>query len=493
MDVDAIDEASGLVLSRQMPGVMWTHNDHDPAAGNNHNNRIYAVNMSGDLLATVQFTMSSQVDIVPDSTFFELEDISFGHGPGRDPDYLYLADTGDNDLVREFGSIYRFAEPVFNPDPQNPVTINIAESDLETTRVAYENFRNPSQTRPRNVEAMFVDPGSGDLFLFEKALHALDGNGQVIEDPVGPEEYSFVHRVAADNLFPTNPARIRTAAIATYVRGKYVADTFGILAADISADGTIVALKNTDETFYWVKKPGDSVVELFDRAHDAPCQTPSGMKGEGLAIGPTSDRFVAIREGLLSPIWEAVLTDQRNVCFGRPATILGTSGADVIYGTAGPDVIVAFSGDDVVYGRGGADRICLGPGDDYGNGGNRRDRIDGSWGDDTLIGANGKDVLHGSGGRDTIAGNDQVDVLYGGDGSDTLSGGPKGDSVYGGGGSDRLKGRTGSDKLVGGAGRDTLDGGAGNDSMGGGGGTDSCNGGTGTDTASRCEDVTGVP
>lgn len=493
MAVDAIDEASGLVLSRQMPGVMWTHNDHDPAAGNDHNNRIYAVNMSGDLLATVQFTMSPQVDIVPDSTFFELEDISFGQGPGRDPDYLYLADTGDNDLNREFGSIYRFAEPVFNPDPQNPITINIAESQLETTRVDYENFRNPTQTRPRNVEAIFVDPESGDLFLFEKALHALNAKGEVIEDPVGPEEYSFVHRVAADKLFPANPARVRKAAIATYVRGKYVADTFGILAADISADGTIIALKNTDETFYWVKKPGDSVVELFDQAHDAPCQTPSGMKGEGLAIAPTSDRFVAIREGLLSPIWEAVLTDQPNVCFGQPATIRGTSGDDVIVGTDGPDVIVTFSGDDVVYGRGGADRICLGPGDDYGNGGKHGDRIDGSWGDDTLVGANGKDILRGSGGRDTISGNNHNDLIYGGDGRDTLGGGPDADSVYGEGGPDRLNGWTGGDKLVGGAGGDTVDGGAGNDSMGGGSGTDSCDGGAGTDTASGCEDVSGVP
>ncbi len=496
MDVDAIDEASGLVMSRQMPGVMWTHNDHDPSSGND-NNRIYAVNMSGDLLATVQFNMSSQLDIVPDTTFFELEDISFGHGPGRDPDYLYLADTGDNDLNREFASVYRFAEPVFNPDPQNPATINIAESELDATRIRYEDFRNPSQTRPRNVEGMFVDPASGDLFLFEKALHAFDGNGEVIDDPVGPEEYSFVHRVAADKLFPANPVRVRKAAIATYVRGKFAADTFGILAADISADGTIIALKNTDETFYWVKKPGDSVVTVFEQAHDAPCQVPPGsngvtMKGEGLAIGPTSDRFVSIREGLLSPIFEADFANP-NICFGQPATIRGTSGDDVIIGTDAADVIVTFSGDDVVYGKGGADRICLGPGDDYGNGGKHGDRLDGSWGDDTLLGANGRDILRGSGGRDSISGNDHNDVIYGGDGRDTLGGGPDSDSVYGEAGSDRINGWTGGDNLVGGSGGDTVDGGAGNDSILGGSGSDSCEGGAGTDTASGCEDVSGVP
>ncbi len=493
MAVDAIDEASGLVLSRQMPGVMWTHNDHDAAAGNNQNNRIYAVNMNGDLLATVQFTMSSQLDIVPGATFGELEDISFGLGPGNDPDYLYLSDTGDNDLTRPYGSVYRFAEPVFTPNPQNPITIHVAERDLDATRFQYESFANPKQTKARNVEAMFVDPGTGDLFLFEKALHALDGNGRVIDNPALPREYSFVHRVRAAKLFPANPATVRRAAINGYVRGKFVTDTFGILAADISADGTIIALKNTEETFYWVKRPGDSVVTTFDNNPDAPCQAPFGMKGEGLAIAPTSDRFVAIREGLLSPIWEAVLIDQRHMCFGRAATIVGTSTDDVLIGTAGADVIVAYSGDDVVYGKGGADRICLGPGDDYGNGGKRGDRIDGSWGDDTIDGANGTDTLRGSGGRDTISGNAHNDVIYGGAGRDTLGGGPDNDAVYGEGGSDLLFGWTGADRLVGGSGGDSVDGGFGNDRLSGGSGTDSCEGGPGTDTAAGCEDLTGVP
>ena len=145
MDVDAIDEASGLVMSRQMSGVLWTHNDYDPAAGV-QNNRIYAVNFSGQLLATVQFNLTSQLNIVPGETFVELEDISYGHGPGRDPNYLYLSDTGDNGLDRPFASVYRFAEPVFTPNPGNPITINVPESALDATRFEYESFRDPGQT-----------------------------------------------------------------------------------------------------------------------------------------------------------------------------------------------------------------------------------------------------------------------------------------------------------------------------------------------------------
>jgi len=493
MSVPEIDEASGLVLSRQMPGVMWTHNDHDPGASNNENNRIYAVNEGGDLLATVQFQLSGGLDIVPGQSFVELEDISFGYGPGADPDYLYLADTGDNTHQRDYASLYRFAEPVFTPDAQNPVTINISESELDATRFRYESLTDPDGIAEPNVEAMFIDPATGHTFLVEKGLHSVGGTGQ---------DFSFVYRVRAEKLFPANPATVRLATIESHVRGQFAVSTFGITGADISADGTIIAMRNKDETFYWVKNPGTSVLSTLNAAHEAPCMVPQGangeiMKGEGLAIGPTSDRFVSIREGVISPIWQGVLTDQAHTCFGRPATILGTAGDDAgsakIIGTPDADVIVTFGGNDEVYGKGGADRICLGPGDDYAQGGTQRDRIDGSWGHDTIEGGNGKDILRGSTGRDTISGDDQNDRIYGGDGKDNLGGGAGSDSVFGEGSSDRIRGWTGGDTLVGGSGADQVDGGGGNDALTGGGGIDSCEGGVGTDTARGCEDVSGVP
>jgi len=477
MGVDEIDEASGLVLSRQMPGVMWTHNDDDPGASNAENNRIYAVNETGDLLATVQFTLTSGLDIVPSPKFFELEDISFGPGPGRNNDnYLYLADTGDNSPpTREYASIYRFPEPVFTPDPDNPVTINVSESQLEGTRFNYESFLNSNETKPRNVEGVFADPASGDLFLFEKALHAIDTNGNLADGSAIPKVYAFVYRVKEGKLFPADTTKVRTAAIASYVQGDFGAGTFGISGADISADGTIIAVKNTQETFYWHRDPHESVVETFERDHTAPCNAPDGMKGEALAIGPISDRFVMIREGLISPIWQAVFTNQDYECLGEPATIIGTAGMDTISGTSGDDVIVTFGGNDSVVGRGGKDRICLGPGDDHADGGSGSDRIDGGWGWDELSGGTGKDILKGRRGRDVIAGN-------GGD-----------DDVRGGKGKDRLFGGRGDDILTGGSGQDSIYGKSKNDVLKGGGGTDACDGGAGTDSAAKCEDVIGVP
>lgn len=46
------------------------------------------------------------------------------------------------------------------------------------------------------------------------------------------------------------------------------------------------------------------------------------------------------------------------MCDGRPATIVGTPGADTLVGTDGPDVIAGLTGNDLVDGRGGDDIIC---------------------------------------------------------------------------------------------------------------------------------------
>ena len=49
------------------------------------------------------------------------------------------------------------------------------------------------------------------------------------------------------------------------------------------------------------------------------------------------------------------------MCFGMPATIIGTADDDVLSGTAGDDVIVGLEGTDVIHAGGGTDRVCAGP------------------------------------------------------------------------------------------------------------------------------------
>lgn len=107
-------------------------------------------------------------------------------------------------------------------------------------------------------------------------------------------------------------------------------------------------------------------------------------------------------------------------CDGHAATIVGTSGNDVISGTAGSDVIVALGGNDVVHGGGGRDYICGGSGNDTLSGGPGNDQIDGNGGDDTENGGSGNDDLHGGNGDDTLDGGTGSDNEDGGSGNDVL-------------------------------------------------------------------------
>lgn len=82
-------------------------------------------------------------------------------------------------------------------------------------------------------------------------------------------------------------------------------------------------------------------------------------------------------------------------CEGRRATIVGTTGDDVITGTDGNDVIVGRDGDDRIDGGGGGDVICGGDGDD------------------TLAGGSGADILIPGGGDDTVIGDERDEWLTG--------------------------------------------------------------------------------
>jgi extracellular elastinolytic metalloproteinase len=92
-------------------------------------------------------------------------------------------------------------------------------------------------------------------------------------------------------------------------------------------------------------------------------------------------------------------------CFGRPATIRGTEGVDLLRGTDGPDVIVGLGGNDTIDGGSGDDRICGGKGSDVIRGGPGRDMIDGGPGDDGVYALDGvrETRLRGGPGRDRIA------------------------------------------------------------------------------------------
>jgi Ca2+-binding RTX toxin-like protein len=209
-------------------------------------------------------------------------------------------------------------------------------------------------------------------------------------------------------------------------------------------------------------------------------------------------------------------------CHGHKATIVGTSGDDVLRGTPRRDVIWGGPGNDTIYGGLGDDLICGGAGDDLIHGGRGNDLLDGGPDTDRVFGDLGDDKASGGpGDRDEVSGGLGIDTVSGGPGDedlvrgdygyDRMDGGPgkgdiasfatavggkgRGQGVWAslkahrarGDGHDRLyrfeslEGSAFADTLIGDEGANAIDGGPGNDHIFGGGGRDTLDGGQGTD------------
>ncbi|HEX8102163.1 MAG TPA: calcium-binding protein [Solirubrobacteraceae bacterium] len=183
---------------------------------------------------------------------------------------------------------------------------------------------------------------------------------------------------------------------------------------------------------------------------------------------------------------------------GDPMKVTGTSGADVIVGDTGKDVLRGASGDDTICGGGGNDLLVDGSGADWVDGEDGGDLLFAGQGTDRLGGGDGRDAvsyegrtgdvwiaLGGTsnngiaGENDTIA--DDVESAKGGNGGDHIDGSDGPNLLTGGSGSDTIRGHDGNDKIYDGPGEDAVEGGNGNDTMVAGYDADSMSGGAGTD------------
>lgn len=401
IDTAAITEASGLVASRSQSGILWTHND------SGGDNRVYALSQSGRLLMTVEFG---------DVRVRDLEDISIGRGPGSG-DYLYVADIGDNGNDRDSVRLFRFREPDVGSG-----SIKIPDGQVETFEFTYE--RPGGGTWSRNAESMAVDPINGDVIIVEKRH----------ERRQGIPHTSWVYRIRQRDLVE---GKKLVADAMVWVRTRYERDIGPPAAAEFSADGQMLVVKNGFEVFAWIRRPGATLFSEMKSNRETNCLY-IGAVGEAVAVAPDGKALFFVREGRNSPVEKTDITIPTNTvtCAGEVATIVGTSGDDHITGTSGRDVIQAGGGDDVIEARGGDDVICAGTGHDEVDGGGGRDRIYGARGDDVIRGGGGKDVVSAGEGADLVLGGDHADRLNGGGGNDDLRGGPAYDRLNGGSGTD---------------------------------------------------------
>ncbi len=235
IQITDLDEASGLANSRSNPLYLWSHNDSGGAP------LFYLMTTSGVELG--RFTLDGAQNI-------DWEDMAIGSGPIANQPYLYAADIGDNRAVRDSYSIYRVAEPDLNV-ANIPATSTLP--NVETINFIYDDGN------ARDAEALMIDPATSDIYVISK------------------REASVILYVLP---FPQNLTELDTAD-----RLRVLPFTM-VTAADISADGSEVLMKNYLNIYHWSKSGTESIADLLS---SQPARLPYTVEPQGESIAWHSD------------------------------------------------------------------------------------------------------------------------------------------------------------------------------------------------------------
>jgi len=208
---ELIREASGIVASRQNPGVLWVHNDSGGGA------KIFAINTKGDLLGICNVGGANARD---------WEDIAIGPGPDPNQQYLYIGDIGDNQAKYPEVIVYRVAEPKVDAAAAfGTMTIGPAEA----IHLTYPGG-------PRDAETLLVDPLTRDIYIIAKR-----------------ELFSKVYRAG----FPqSTTGQTRMQAVTVLPWGFAT-------GGDVSPDGRDVIVRGMFNAALWTRPAGEPLWHAF--------------------------------------------------------------------------------------------------------------------------------------------------------------------------------------------------------------------------------------
>lgn len=242
-------EASGIAVSRQNPLWTWSHND------SGHPNRIFLLDEHGQDRGTFVLNGAGSRDY---------EDICIGPGPQPGVNYIYLGDIGDNHAQYDYIVIYRFPEPDIHSGTPGSLT-DIPAASIERFEFVYPDGA-------RDAETLMIDPLTMNLYIVTKR-----------------DFRSLIYRINQ----PFNAAQRDTLELLAQLPFNWA------LGGDISDDGRHIAVKDTENIYYWNRHPAESVVEAMARQ---PRLLPYIVepKGESFAWGPNASSYFTLSEQINS-------------------------------------------------------------------------------------------------------------------------------------------------------------------------------------------------
>lgn len=242
------NEISGLTLGLNNPEILYGQNDSGGGPF------FYAMATDGTVLRRYRLSGALAQD---------MEDIDAWRDPSTGKSYLYLADTGDNDEIRNNIRIYRVEEPAA------PLGAYATQS------LSYETFHLSYPDGARDCEAMFIEPETGHLYMLTKR-----------------DSSSRIYRYTSPMVNGQNHQL-------SYM--GQMAITF-LTAGDISPDRTRVIVKSHDLAWQYDIAPGQTLVNSLQGTPTVLAYT-AEKKGESVTFNSTSDGFYTTSEGRFEPIY----------------------------------------------------------------------------------------------------------------------------------------------------------------------------------------------
>ncbi|MFT3707368.1 MAG: hypothetical protein QM817_06840 [Archangium sp.] len=202
-----LSELSGLVASRAQPGILYAHNDSGDSA------RFFATSTTGKTIT--EFLLSTG------ATNVDWEDIALGPCPAGT--CVFIADTGDNDLVRDELAVYRMTEPT-----------GLLETGVSPKKsINAEKFRFAYPDTRHDAEALLVHPTTGRVYVITK-----EGAGERSRLFRFPEPLDVAAVATLEEIgklpVPTNSQSPVTAADVS-PSGQRVLVRMGIVTVELSA------------------------------------------------------------------------------------------------------------------------------------------------------------------------------------------------------------------------------------------------------------------
>ncbi len=261
------DEVSGIAISRTQKynnsDIVYLHND-----GSKISIAAYEVN-TGNFIQ--KFTLK-------DISTSDLEDMAIGPCVEMPGDCIYLADIGNNKarVKTPFGKkgrkkqqIIKFPEPIVDGSGDA-----ILSKEMKILKISYGSG---SPTKKADAESIFVDPvgdenggKAGDIYIITKWSRGQQKNSRIFR-------YPFIEQTPE-----------KTYAM-TVITDSYVKDLPMITRADISADGSIIAIGTRTLTHVWKRNPGQSIPQAIKNEYCGNYSTDRSQHHQLEAIGFSPD------------------------------------------------------------------------------------------------------------------------------------------------------------------------------------------------------------